>query len=89
MQVAALKCKKCGDIVYSRCRHDMRFCTCKAIAIDGGRDYCRVCGYPDDIEFLSGYKVKATKDQMYNDWNKKINKLGLIKNEQSKKPNPN
>lgn len=45
-----LKCKKCGDIIQSKHRHDMVWCKCHSIAIDGGDDYFRWAGNKDDIE---------------------------------------
>ena len=48
-----LKCKKCGDIIQSKHRHDMVWCKCGAIAIDGGNDYCKITGNSDDIDFLA------------------------------------
>lgn len=44
------KCKKCGDIIFSKHRHDYKVCSCKAIAVDGGMDYIRRVGDPNDIE---------------------------------------
>ena len=41
MKVAALKCPVCEVAIWSRSRHDFRFCTCKKCFIDGGRDYTR------------------------------------------------
>ena len=35
------RCKKCGDVLVSRYRHDFVKCSCKAIYIDGGHDYLR------------------------------------------------
>lgn len=34
-------CKKCGDIIESTHVHDYKTCKCKAIAVDGGKEYCR------------------------------------------------
>ena len=47
-----LRCKKCGDIIQSKHTHDMVWCKCHSIAIDGGDDYCRLTGDLDDMEFL-------------------------------------
>lgn len=33
------KCTKCGSIIESRSVHDFVQCKCKAIFIDGGREY--------------------------------------------------
>lgn len=35
------QCKKCGDIIESKHRHDFVSCKCGAIFTDGGRDYIR------------------------------------------------
>ena len=36
IKIKAIKCKHCNDIIYSRSHYDMRYCSCKKIAIDGG-----------------------------------------------------
>lgn len=46
--VSKIKCNKCGDIIESRMVHDFKFCKCGAFAVDGGKDYLRRCGYPED-----------------------------------------
>lgn len=43
------KCAKCGDVVESKHRHDFVRCKCGAIAVDGGNDYHRCVGNPDDF----------------------------------------
>jgi len=85
IQIKALRCPLCGDAVYSRARHDMRWCSCEAIAVDGGFDYAKI-SY--DTEKLDGKKpewidveVDATKGQLYQDWNKREDKFGLIREE--------
>lgn len=47
------RCKKCGDIIESKFRHDLQQCKCGAIFVDGGLDYCRRGGNPEDFEELS------------------------------------
>ena len=44
-----IKCKKCGEIIESTYRHDFKMCKCGAIFIDGGNDYTRIGGFPEDI----------------------------------------
>lgn len=39
--VEGIQCPSCGDKVWSRHRHDMRYCSCRYCYIDGGRDYLR------------------------------------------------
>lgn len=48
-----VKCKKCGDIIESKYRHDFVTCKCGAVSVDGGKDYLRRSGNPEDIEELS------------------------------------
>lgn len=44
-----VKCRKCGTVLWSKFRHDFTRCRCKAIAIDGGYDYRKVCGNMRDV----------------------------------------
>jgi len=39
--VNKIKCNKCGDIIESTHRHDFKFCKCKSVAVDGGKDYLK------------------------------------------------
>lgn len=81
MIVTAIKCKKCGDTVFSRAQHDCRHCSCGACFIDGGSGpYWRIGGEPADMKML---KLKVVEDKLtlYRDWNYKRDKFGLIKPE--------
>lgn len=55
--VNKIKCKKCGDIIESTYRHEFKWCKCKSCAVDGGHDYLRRCGNPEEWEDLSETKV--------------------------------
>ena len=35
------RCKKCGEVIESKHRHDFVWCKCGTIAVDGGLDYIR------------------------------------------------
>lgn len=48
-----IKCKKCGNIIESTNVHDFKWCSCKSVAVDGGREYLRRLGNPEDYEELS------------------------------------
>jgi predicted phosphodiesterase len=48
-----IRCKKCGDIIESKTRHDFRTCSCGAVAVDGGCDYLKRTGNYEDWEELS------------------------------------
>lgn len=47
----ALQCLECNVIVMSLRTHDMVFCDCKAVAVDGGFDYFKATAtFPDKIK---------------------------------------
>ena len=43
------QCRKCGDVIESKHRHDWVSCKCGAIFVDGGHDYIRRGGNPMDF----------------------------------------
>ncbi len=51
--VNRIKCNKCGDIIESKSRHDFVTCSCGAVSVDGGYDYLRRVGNPEDYTDLS------------------------------------
>ena len=51
--VNRIRCKKCGDVIESTHRHDFKYCSCKSVAVDGGKDYLRRLGNRGDWEELS------------------------------------
>lgn len=77
-QVDAVVCDSCGDTIFSRARHDMRWCGCKSVAIDGGFDYFKISGNLVRFRRIR-ISVTASKNQLYDDWNQNINKYGIIK----------
>lgn len=66
-----IRCKKCGDIIESKTRHDFKWCSCKSVAVDGGKDYLRRLGNFDDFEELS--KSSTKEGEKNEDENKKRN----------------
>ena len=48
-----VECLKCGDRPFSAHRHDFSYCECGAVAVDGGMDYLRRLGLPEDYKELS------------------------------------
>lgn len=79
MKVNAIKCPKCGDTIYSRSRHDMHWCSCKNIAIDGGGDYVKISFKEAPAPEVFKIDVNATPKELYDDWNKGKDKFGTIK----------
>lgn len=47
------QCNKCGDIIESKHRHDFVWCSCKSLAVDGGKSYLKRCGELKDWTELS------------------------------------
>lgn len=58
-----LRCKKCGDIITSKHTYDMVWCKCGAIAIDGGDDYCKITGKPEDVEVFVPIELLTEKEK--------------------------
>ena len=50
-----IKCRKCGDIIESIDVHNFKWCSCGAVAVDGGREYLRRVGNKEDFEKLSHF----------------------------------
>lgn len=51
----AVRCLKCGETIESRFQHEMVWCKCHTIAVDGGKAYLRRVGDLDCYENLSTY----------------------------------
>lgn len=49
----AIKCNKCESIIKSEHTHDFKWCKCKSVAVDGGHEYLRRVGEPNDYTELS------------------------------------
>lgn len=79
--VSAIKCPECKDMVFSRARHDYRTCSCGEISIDGGFDYTKISFKKIQPE-IHQITISATRQEIFNDWNLRKNKLGLIKSKE-------
>ena len=49
----AARCRRCGDVIESKHRHNFVLCKCNAIFVDGGLEYIRAGGEPDCLESLA------------------------------------
>ena len=78
MKIIALECPKCKDVIFSRATHDFRRCSCEEISIDGGFDYMRI-GYKTKSPKTVIIDVKSTKTKLYQDWNLRRDKFGIVK----------
>jgi hypothetical protein len=61
-----IRCRKCGDIIESKTRHDYVTCKCGAVAVDGGSSYLKRTGNSEDIEELEEWP-KDPKDMCGNE----------------------
>ena len=52
----AARCRKCGDIIESKSRTKVVRCSCRSIAVEGGRYYIKRQGDVADIEEMSEYE---------------------------------
>lgn len=61
-----LRCKKCGQTIESKYRHDFVSCDCGAIFVDGGLDYMRYGGDESSFEDLSEWSIpeNVTKEHV-------------------------
>ena len=58
----AIQCKRCLDTIESKHVHDFRFCSCKAVGIDGGvSSGNRILGNSADIEYRGMYCAMVDK----------------------------
>ena len=71
-----IKCKKCSDIIESTYVHDFKWCSCGAVAVDGGHEYLRRVGNEEDFEELS-YFIQLAEI--------KTDEFKIVKNALSKK----
>lgn len=80
LTVGAIQCEKCLDIVFSRNRHDMRYCSCGLVAIDGGRDYTKV-SFQGEIgpRMIELELIGISNFDLFVDWNRSEEKFGIIK----------
>ena len=77
MKITAIKCKSCGDIIWSRAQYDFNWCTCESVAIDGGIKPHKFLGDTGSYEVIE-IELDITEGDAYIDWNSRIDKLGII-----------
>ena len=54
----AIQCKKCLETIESKHRHDFKYCSCRAVGIEGGISAGnRILGNLSDIEDRSMYRA--------------------------------
>ena len=70
----AVYCIKCKEVVESTHRHDFRYCSCGAVAVDGGKAYLRRVG---DIYGCVDVSLYEGKEDVLNEY-RKVGKAALL-----------
>ncbi len=83
----AIRCIDCEGIIFSRTVHDMRHCSCKAMAIDGGREDRGGRIYGSGSYQHVTFEIDATEKDLLNDWNHVLDKFGRYTKEEAKELN--
>jgi hypothetical protein len=83
-KIAGIYCPKCDTLIYSRSRHDFRTCSCKTLSVDGGFDYLKISFNPGEKYEIIDLTINHSRQELYDDWNRRIDKYGLIKNYKKK-----
>lgn len=77
----AAECRKCGDYIFSKHRHNFVTCKCGAISVDGGMDYIRWVGdfseFIDKSHFMPKDAVEACKNAVQWGLDNRRNNLGI------------
>jgi len=87
MQVKGLKCRNCGDFIYSRATLDLRYCSCGNIAVEGGFEGLKIIEKDDCAGYEEG-KVelgKLTRRDLWEDWNDAMDRFGRIEKKEPEK----
>jgi len=62
----AIYCKKCKETIESKHVHDFKYCSCKAVGIDGGISAGnRILGNLSDMEDRSMYRATIEKKNVW------------------------
>ena len=62
----AIYCKKCKETIESKHVHDFKYCSCKAVGIDGGISAGnRILGNLSDMEDRSMYRAVIEKKKVW------------------------
>lgn len=78
-RVRTVTCLDCGAEFYSRAHHDYRLCGCQQqTMVDGGFEYMRYGGVDMTKVYARIRYVPFTKQELYQDWNTRTDKLGVI-----------
>ena len=55
-------CKKCGDIIESKFRHDFKTCKCYNVSVDGGYDYLKR-GFEEEDSYIELSEIEGEENE--------------------------
>lgn len=59
---AVITCRRCGSTITSDSRHDLQFCSCSAVGIDGGDCYTRIIGDRENYQIVVPAPMEITAE---------------------------
>lgn len=62
ISVNQIQCKRCGGIIVSEHNHDLKWCKCRGMAVDGGKDYLKRLAGDPSAEFIELSVFDAAPD---------------------------
>ena len=82
MKIKVIQCKSCQSVITSRSQHDMNYCQCGLLAVDGGHYsqdretyvFTRIIGRFQTKD-ISTIELPVTPKDLHRDWNKQINEF--------------
>jgi hypothetical protein len=76
MKINGILNRETGEIIFSRTVHDFRSDKSGKLHIDGGFEYLKYGFYPNAEFDVVEFDLDVTKKELYDDWNKRIDKYG-------------
>lgn len=81
MQVTAVLCPKCDDLLWMRVRNDWKHCSCKNVTFTNSANKMRVSSYVKTLPTIHEITLPAvTRRQAEADLHDGVDALGRIKN---------
>lgn len=76
LSVTGVQCSLCDYILVSRADHDMHWCPCGTVAVDGGRSYLKVAA--SELRIAKTVRIDipyVTKEDLVRDYQKGLDKF--------------
>lgn len=60
IHINQVRCKRCGEAITSEHSHDLKWCKCGDVAVDGGKDYLKRLKSRAAAEFIELSEYEAS-----------------------------